>query len=1089
MKILELRFKNLNSLYGEWAIDFTSPEYVSNGIFAITGPTGAGKSTILDAICLALYGSTPRLGRITKNSNEIMSRQTGECYAEVTFESQTGKFRCHWSQHRARKKADGKLADTRHEISDAVSGHIIESKKRDVARVIEEKTGMDFDRFTRSILLAQGGFAVFLQATPDERAPVLEQITGTEIYSEISKRIHERQRDERGKLDLLQAETAGINILSEEQVAELSEDLSEKKKSEKTISTEYQDTGKSIQWLNTIDSLGRELDGISIEADSISAALKSFKPERERLDLAQKAAELEGKFASLSSGRLQQKADKDSLQKDEKLLPRAELTLSEKEESLTTAKSAFARAKTEQKSESPMIKQVRTLDLQISEKDKIIKADESDSKKTAEQLAAQTEKREKASELRNANRKGLEEVEKYLVDNSRDKSLITDLAGITVQVKNVQTAVDDISAKKGLVGEQKKQVEADSKLYETRQKIVITRKEEHGAAQTKTTESREILKVHLGDRSLREYRVEYDGLMREIGYLRKISDLEAERKKLTDGKPCPLCGSKEHPFAEGNVPEIDETEERIQNLNAFIEKAEELKSCIKEFEKIENKTATELAIAEKQLTDAGHKKDVSDKEIKRLTVDLAATTKRFIKLQDITLSQLLPFGITELPESNITSILSSLNDRLDQWKKYQQKKGDIEKKNNDLTSEIKQLNGIIETIGRTLSEKQVSITTLKNECEQLVKERKKLYGSKNPDKEDIRLETKISKTEKLEKAARDAHDQTKQQVAEIKTRIGTLEGNISRRESELESLEKAFLAACIKAGFPDEKIFYGSRLSPEERKQLYNRAKELDEEQVVILARKKDRKKRLDQEMEKKITESSMEDLKKSYDELEDFLRKIGEEIGALKQKLSDHNDARAKIKEKQGVIDDQKKECQRWDILHSLIGSADGKKYRNFAQGLTFELMVSHANRQLEKMTDRYLLIRDDDQPLELNVVDNYQAGEIRSTKNLSGGESFIVSLSLALGLSKMASRKVRVDSLFLDEGFGTLDEEALETALETLAGLQQDGKLIGIISHVSALKERISTQINILPVSGGKSTIIGPACRMIEVSEDKPN
>ena len=109
MKILELRFKNLNSLYGEWFIDFTDPEYVSNGIFALTGPTGAGKSTVLDAICLALYGSTPRLGKITKSENEIMSRQTGECSAEVMFESQTGRFCCHWEQRRARKHAEGDL--------------------------------------------------------------------------------------------------------------------------------------------------------------------------------------------------------------------------------------------------------------------------------------------------------------------------------------------------------------------------------------------------------------------------------------------------------------------------------------------------------------------------------------------------------------------------------------------------------------------------------------------------------------------------------------------------------------------------------------------------------------------------------------------------------------------------------------------------------------------------------------------------------------------------------------------------------------------------------------------------------------------
>ena len=167
------------------------------------------------------------------------------------------------------------------------------------------------------------------------------------------------------------------------------------------------------------------------------------------------------------------------------------------------------------------------------------------------------------------------------------------------------------------------------------------------------------------------------------------------------------------------------------------------------------------------------------------------------------------------------------------------------------------------------------------------------------------------------------------------------------------------------------------------------------------------------------------------------------------------------------------------------MIGSTDGKKYRNFAQGLTFEMMIGHANRQLQKMTDRYLLARDDSQPLELNVVDNYQAGEIRSTKNLSGRESFIVSLSLALGLSHMASKNVRVDSLFLDEGFGTLDEEALDTALETLAGLQQDGKLIGVISHVPALKERISTQIQVTPQTGGRSQISGPGCGRLGATE----
>ncbi|MFH1082874.1 MAG: SbcC/MukB-like Walker B domain-containing protein, partial [Pseudomonadota bacterium] len=228
-------------------------------------------------------------------------------------------------------------------------------------------------------------------------------------------------------------------------------------------------------------------------------------------------------------------------------------------------------------------------------------------------------------------------------------------------------------------------------------------------------------------------------------------------------------------------------------------------------------------------------------------------------------------------------------------------------------------------------------------------------------------------------------------------------------------------------------------------------------------------------------TDQSSEALKENISACESDLKQIRHDIGGIAKSLSENEKLREKQQERIKSIETQKKECARWDDLHQLIGSADGKKFRNFAQGLTFEMMTVHANRQLKKMTDRYLLIRDASQPLELNVIDNYQAGEIRSTKNLSGGESFIVSLALALGLSHMASQNVRVDSLFLDEGFGTLDEDALETALETLAGLQQDGKLIGVISHVTALKERISAQIQVTPETGGRSSLTGPGCRRI--------
>ncbi len=258
MKILKLRFKNLNSLQGEWNIDFTDTAYLANGIFALTGPTGAGKSTILDAICLALYGRTPRLKVISQGSNEIMSRQTGECFAEVEFESQAGHFLCHWSQHRAYKKPDGNLAAPAHEIADAVTGKIIENKKK-VLKVVEDKTGMDFNRFIRSVMLAQGDFSLFLQSNANDRAPILEQITGTDIYSLISQTVYKRQSDENNKLENLRAEVSGIIFLSPEEEKQVNEELAGRQNERKPLSDETAQINKAIQWLDGIAILHKEL--------------------------------------------------------------------------------------------------------------------------------------------------------------------------------------------------------------------------------------------------------------------------------------------------------------------------------------------------------------------------------------------------------------------------------------------------------------------------------------------------------------------------------------------------------------------------------------------------------------------------------------------------------------------------------------------------------------------------------------------------------------------------------------------------------------------------------------------------------------
>jgi exonuclease SbcC len=297
----------------------------------------------------------------------------------------------------------------------------------------------------------------------------------------------------------------------------------------------------------------------------------------------------------------------------------------------------------------------------------------------------------------------------------------------------------------------------------------------------------------------------------------------------------------------------------------------------------------------------------------------------------------------------------------------------------------------------------------------------------------------------------------------------------------LQGAQHAFEETCLAADFVSEADYLTACLDDAVLQELVVRAEALEQRGVALKERQGDRMSRLEEQRAKAVSTESMADLRARLATLDAERQAIGDELGLCKHTLEANDRALAGYAAKQQAIAAQQQLYRRWDNLHVLIGSADGKKFRNFAQGLTFDVVIAHANRQLRKMSDRYLLIRDVEQNLELNVIDAYQVGMVRSTKNLSGGEGFLVSLALALGLSQMSSQMIRVESLFLDEGFGTLDEEALDTALNTLASLQQSGKVIGVISHVASLKERIGTQIVVTPQTGGKSHLAGPGCQKV--------
>ncbi len=1081
MKILQVRFKNLNSLAGEWEVDLTDPAFASDGIFVITGPTGAGKTTILDAVCLALYGRTPRLPKVTKSGNEILSRRTGECCAEVTFETQAGRYRCHWSQRRARKRPDGELQAPKHEIADADSGTILESNIRGVAERIESVTGMDFDRFTRSMLLAQGGFAAFLQAAPDDRAPILEQITGTEIYSRISIRVHERQRAEREKLDRLQAETAGIAILGPEEEEELRRALETRQGEEADLAARSAEVGRAMAWLTAIDGLKEELVGLAGEESELGSALEAFEPEREKLGRATRAASLDGAYATLAAARKQQAADEAALKLEEETLPGLESSAGEASRALESAEREAARAKEALRAAAPTLQRVRALDQQLADRARAIAESVADCARDAARIDADRRAVLREREGRAEAAAALEGAGAYLREHACDEWLVGGLAGVEEQFSGLLSVQKEIVRREAGRDAAAEALELAGRSLDDRRRGTEVRRRELVEAAERIREARESLGRLLGDRLLREYRTEKDSLLREAALQARIAELEAHRASLVDGEPCPLCGATQHPFAKGNAPVPDAMERRIEELSHLIDRAEGQEARIAELEAAEGLARQNLAEAERLEAVADHGRGAAEKALDEAKGGLERLLADFSERRRVAAERLLPLGVSELPESGLTSVIESLGARLRAWQDQVGKRSEAERRIAGIDGEVKRLEAVIETQSAALAERRERLEALKGELAAGSEERRALYGDGSPDEEERLLHEGASRAEEAEKQARERHDALRQQWNNARARVEALRRRIGQRGSELERLEAGFAAALAPLDFADEGAFLASVLSPGRRAELTARARELDDRRTDLRARRRDREARLAAELEKKVTDEPLGELETRFEAYQEALRGLREVLAGLGHRLAENAAARERVRERRTALEAQREECRRWDDLHELIGSADGKKYRNFAQGLTFDLVVGHANRQLRRMSDRYLLVRDDAQPLELNVIDDYQAGEVRSTKNLSGGESFIVSLALALGLSRMASRNVRVDSLFLDEGFGTLDEDALDTALEALATLRRDGKLIGVISHVPALKERIGTQIRVTPQTGGRSRLSGPGCRRV--------
>ncbi|WP_127957931.1 AAA family ATPase [Serratia microhaemolytica] len=1078
MRILQLRFSNLNSLCGEWQIDFTHPAFIADGIFAIIGPTGAGKSTILDALCLALYGRTPRLHKVSKSSNEIISRQRGECFAEVTFETQSGSYRCHWSQRRARNKANGELQPPKHEISDAESGQLLENKINEVAKRIEVVTGMDFDRFTRSMLLAQGGFAAFLQASADERAPILERITGSEIYSQISQRAHKLRQQEQQTLSLLQAATAGIELLSAEQEQQMMQHIIQQQQQREQLSQQLASIGQAIDWWREIERRQAEIAGLAEQRQQLQHEQLAFQPQRSRLQRALAAAELDGLYSRLTTLRQQQQQDQQQLRQQQQALPALQTQLEQQTAQYLLAQRQLAQQRSAFTDAEPLLQQVRLLDQSLADQQHTINQHQQLYQQAQSQLATEQAVEQQQQQQKQATEQQLANINHYLLQHQADRWLESGLASVELQLNSLLTLQHHIEQTEQREREQRKLQQQSATTLAQQQQQVTACQQQLQQSELQLQQRQAALQQLLAGRLLREYRSEKEALLREIALLRQIAALEQQRATLTDGKPCPLCGATEHPFAQGNLPQPDETEQQITRLTCLIEQAELQQQQLEQWQLAEKQAREQLIRAESELQRATQQQQHLAQRQSDITQQLTTQQADFAAQWQAVLSDLQPLGVTEFAPSQITTLLATLTARLRAWQQKISERTVIEQKLAAINGELTQLSPLIDNRKHALAQQQQRLTLLQQQLTDSQQQRQQLFGDDDPETRQQQLKRAISDAEHSVELARHAEQESQRQCRDVQQAIASLTLRINECQQQLQQTETDFVLALPAQGFSHEAELLAAILSPAERQQLAEQANALDQRDVGLSAQQAQSQQALAQQRALQISQQPLAELLWQQSSLQPELERVLTEITKLQLQLDNNQQQRQKSAEAQAAIVAQQRECQRWEDLYQLIGSHDGKKYRNFAQGLTFEIMVNYANQQLQKMSDRYLLIRDRNQPLELNVIDNYQAGEIRSTKNLSGGESFIVSLALALGLAQMASQNVRVDSLFLDEGFGTLDEEALNTALEALASLQQTGKLIGVISHVAALKERISTQILVTPQIGGRSELSGPGC-----------
>ena len=1084
MKILSLQLKNLNSLYGEWFIDFTDKTYQNDGLFVLSGPTGAGKSTILDAVCLALYGQTPRLGKITQTNNEVMSKHTADCYSLLHFETKGIQYYARFEQRKAKNNPNGKLQDVERSIAKEKPDSIICRKKTEINEEIIRITGMDFPRFTRSILLAQGAFDSFLKARDEEKSMLLEQITGTEIYSEISQTIYQRAKSEKEKKERLILLTNNTSLLPPEEIEKLKNRQETHNQELAAINQQLSQIRTFILWHNQMQELQEKIDTAKNRHKNFLEQKKASEEKAIQLIKAEKAEKLYPEYHALNLQEKEIQNAQASLTELEKNLPKQETQLKLLIQKIEEIHNNCQQEKINYEKLRPLFEEIKKLDIELENINKNIQA------QSTEIAQSEKEKQKIASDIQEIDKKNAairqeqNELSNWFQTNTCLETLKQELSAIKNNLIHLDTIIESGKQTKNKIAEQEEELKlqkTNNAKQEQSQKELIADTKLKQKQQKQVTGQIETL---LKENSLQELKTTLSFLEEKKFLLAQISALEEQRKTLREGEECPLCGSIHHPFMQKDTI--------IPSGNSDIDiNIKQLKHQIEEIEKLkQEQDKIDLLLAEnnKRLENIGqtiqdNARQIMNKEklIQEFQKERNELLKQYNEERETLLQQVKPFNITEIIPNKSQDITEILEGHLKNFDMKNKQKQDIEQTLQENEKQQASLQTQLAVIQNNLTYKNGQLQTEKNTYSSIKRKREKDFAQKNPQTEEEKLLKSINELEEKKEKILQEKDKQNQEVTQSNEQIKHLQAFLAEKSKNVSMLKEEFLQKLQEQEFSDVEDFLKAQLSKEELQHLQHIFKELEQNIKLTQSKLAESEKELQTLKNKNLTAGSKQELEEQEKNIREKQEASLVELGEIQGKLKQNQEIANTYNEKLQELKKQEHIQAKWDALNSLVGSADGKKFRQIAQAITFEQVLHYANMKLQLLQKRYLLIQDKNNLLNLNVLDNYQGGEIRAVQNLSGGESFIVSLSLALGLAQMASKNVRVDSLFLDEGFGTLDEENLDTALSTLASIQQEGKLIGIISHIPLLKERINTQINVIPEQGGRSILQGAGCKKL--------